>query len=222
MVWGEGKRCCEKMARFPDLLVPTGSLPRGPDSVRSQVTSRLLHTHTSRGELHVEPKWCVNPVLFLFLPQGISCDLVPAVLPASPPWERVTFHSCVCTLPVSVYSFVCAFCVHTYLHTHSRHAGSLSTPDPWDPLLSQTLTSLFLPVPVHRPDLSLNTVGLPVVCFCWDLCFFFLVAFIEKDHYLMTVDVFPRYMARSRTKSTFFFTESPGSAIPDLHQVFLN
>lgn len=154
VVWREGMRCCEEMARSPDLLVPTGSLPRGPARVPSRAHPHFTGSGTYRTQV-------VRDSETVSLPPAVSCPLIPAGI-ASFPYvgAGVHFISCVHTLPVSVQFCLLLLCAHL-LHTHSRHTGCLS-------LLGTHCSPRLapLPMPVHPPYLSLSIDGPPVMCFC--------------------------------------------------------
>ena len=91
VVWREGMRCCEEMARSPDLLVPTGSLPRGPARVPSRAHPHFTGSGTYRTQV-------VRDSEAVSLPPAVSCPLIPAGI-ASFPYvgAGVHFISCVHT-----------------------------------------------------------------------------------------------------------------------------
>lgn len=114
VVWGEGTRYCEEMARSADLLVPTGSLPCGPACVPSRAHPDSMGSVTYRTQVVHEPE-------AVPLPPGVSCGLIPAGIASFPCLGAgVHFISCVHTLPLSVLLFalpVCTLTAHS-LQTH--------------------------------------------------------------------------------------------------------
>lgn len=172
------------MAGSPYLLVPTGSLPCGPARVPSRAHPHFMGSVTYRTQVMHESE-------AVSLPLVVSCRLIPAGVTSFPYLgARVHFISCVHTLPVSVYFCLLFLCAHL-LHTHSRHTGSLSRLGTHCPPRRAPL-----PTPLPPPPPSLSLVGPP--CAFVETCIFFLVIFIERDHYLMTVDITPGWNYNSR------------------------
>ena len=166
------------MACFPDLLVSTDSLPHGQIPFNSRLQPGSSTLTAACGHICTEPKWCVNLTLILFFKK---CCVILAlqVSPASTLPGCVHF-LCLCTSFVHT-SHECTLPVCTLTCTLTPVTLVLSVPGTcWIPFhprafehvaFSDICLSLIPLIPIHLSDLSLNIVGLPVVCFHWDLDF---------------------------------------------------